>query len=182
MVVIGAGLPGLAAAVTLTSNSTTFKVRLLEVASQHGGRIKSYRLSDGVSVPLGAMYFHGEKGNSLLEFAIQHDIVRRENGRDGKANWRNLLTDGTRLPQHEVDQYEAGEILNGAAEPIGSCECKHESVNDISSYWCSSVSEKICWVHHPQSVASMSPTLNLLLFDSTTLCVCVVLRICVEWV
>ena len=147
VVVIGAGLAGLATAVTLTSNSTTFKVRLLEAASQPGGRIKSHRLSDGVSVPLGAMYFHGEKGNSLLEFAIQHDIVRRENGRDGKANWRNLLTDGTRLPQHEVDQYEGvfREILNGAAEPIESCECSHESVSDIhvSSYeGCSSIAMK----------------------------------------
>ena len=107
VVVVGGGLAGLAATAAL-KRQEGFVVHMLEASSRFGGRVKSVHIPDenGVSVPLGAMYFHGEKGNSLLDFAVQRGIVRREDGRDGKASWMDILSDGTRLPKPVVQRYE----------------------------------------------------------------------------
>ena len=123
VVVVGGGLAGLAAT-GLLSQSEDFKVDLLEASSLFGGRVRSAYLPCGnVSLPLGATFFHGEKGNSLLDFAIQRGIVKRENGRDrdlGDGKTLHILSDGTRLPESAIISCEETfkEILEEVDEAV----------------------------------------------------------------
>ena len=125
VVVIGAGLAGLAAATTL-SRCKKFSVVLLEASDQPGGRVKTCHMSDKASVPLGPMYFHGEVGNSLLEFATQTGVVKREDGLDGKATWCNFLSNGTKIPESVLNQHEQvfRDILSTASSVCDSVNSK----------------------------------------------------------
>lgn len=68
VVVIGAGIAGLAAARRLTDQGT--QVIVLEASSRIGGRIKTDR-SLGMPVELGAGWIHGPRGNPISDLAEQ---------------------------------------------------------------------------------------------------------------
>jgi monoamine oxidase len=68
VVVIGAGMAGLAAAASLQTQG--FKVLVLEARQRIGGRMKTDR-SLGCPVDLGASWVHGVDGNPLVELAKQ---------------------------------------------------------------------------------------------------------------
>ena len=62
VLVVGAGVAGLACAKTLRDNG--FGVVVLEARGEIGGRIRSRRLSDGSVVELGAQVVHGRRGST----------------------------------------------------------------------------------------------------------------------
>ena len=146
VVVIGGGLAGLAAAGTL-ARSNKFTVRLLEASSRPGGRVRNAHRSGSDPLPLGATYFHGERGNSLLELAIQLGIVRREDGRDGKAVWTNVLSDGTELAVEEGERVFR-DILQEAA--LLSLEQRQRSPEPLKDY----ISERF-----KERITAISPSL-----------------------
>ena len=130
VVVVGGGLAGLGAASTLARDAN-YEVVLLEASSQLGGRVLTKELRDGTPIPLGATYFHGvEKKNSLLEFAAQNGITRRNEGKmDEEREVLHLLSDGTVLPTAAVAVYE--EIVEGILEDLDKGS-RNSVANNIS--------------------------------------------------
>ena len=77
VVVIGAGMSGLATARTLTDRG--FTVTVLEASERIGGRVNTNR-DLGTPVDLGASWIHGPTGNPLTELARQHDVSLHTTG------------------------------------------------------------------------------------------------------
>lgn len=75
VVVIGAGMAGLAAAVSLRKHG--FSVVVLEARNRIGGRMRTER-SLGCAVDLGASWVHGINGNPLVELANRPAPCSRE--------------------------------------------------------------------------------------------------------
>lgn len=71
VVVIGAGIAGLAAARYLTSNG--FKVTILEARNRAGGRIWTDDLL-GTAVDLGAAWIHGQHNNPVIDIVAHANI------------------------------------------------------------------------------------------------------------
>lgn len=69
VVVVGAGLAGIAAARTLTAAG--YKVVILEARDRVGGRTVSVPLGDGFRVDLGASWIHGVQGNPIAELCTE---------------------------------------------------------------------------------------------------------------
>ena len=75
VVVIGAGMAGLAAAANLKKRG--FAVVVLEARDRIGGRMRTDR-SFGCAVDLGASWVHGINGNPLVELATASGAKLRE--------------------------------------------------------------------------------------------------------
>jgi predicted NAD/FAD-binding protein len=69
ILVIGAGIAGLAAAATLQDQG--FAVTILEARDRLGGRLWTDRSWPGVSLDLGASWIHGVTGNPMSRLAIE---------------------------------------------------------------------------------------------------------------
>ena len=103
VVVIGGGVSGIAATTALLS-SGSFDVKLLEAKDRLGGRCNSTRVS-GVSVELGASYFHGCKGNVMFEMAQEKGFAPSEPIPSPGEDSPLLLSDGTTVPREVFDYY-----------------------------------------------------------------------------
>jgi len=91
VVVIGAGMAGLAAAVKLRQQG--FEVTVVEARDRVGGRINTDR-SMGTAVDLGASWVHGVNGNPLT------DLAQRSGSKLARSQFERLLPfddDGTQL-------------------------------------------------------------------------------------
>lgn len=71
IVIIGAGITGLTAAVEL-AETTSKSILILEAAGRPGGRAKSLRLEDGSRVDEGAHWFHGADDNQFYQYASKY--------------------------------------------------------------------------------------------------------------
>jgi monoamine oxidase len=74
VIVIGAGIAGLAAAKTLKNAGN--KVVVLEASDHYGGRIQTIDM-DGYKADFGASWIHGINGNPLYSLANQNGIVTK---------------------------------------------------------------------------------------------------------
>ena len=72
VIVIGAGIAGLAAARTLKDQGVN--VSVLEASGRHGGRIKTVNMG-GYSADFGASWIHGINGNPLYKLANDSGII-----------------------------------------------------------------------------------------------------------
>lgn len=128
VVVIGAGMAGLAAARCLKDRG--FSVTVLEARRRIGGRVAT-DWSMGCPVDLGAAFIHGTYGNPLTDIARAEklrlytpwdvDDLRHEDGRpisaaaDDKAGsvWRALLKRASRIAKGELSETGAVDISLG---------------------------------------------------------------------
>lgn len=75
ILIIGAGMAGLTAAITLAEGaeeaglSARPQITILEADGIAGGRVRSETLSNGVPVDIGAHWFHGGRQNALFKWA-----------------------------------------------------------------------------------------------------------------
>ena len=103
VIVVGAGLSGLAAARQLSVAGVS--VLVLEAATSIGGRTKLALLGENVPVDLGAMWIHGWRGNPLTELA-------RASGADlQKFDWDSGPTYGSPARPLDSRQVTAGADL-----------------------------------------------------------------------
>lgn len=103
IVIIGAGVSGIAAASKLIENG--FKnIKILEAEPNYGGRIQSKKFGDNY-VELGAHWCHGEKGNLIYELANPLSLLKPTELDFNKFGF--VKSDGTKLPiQQGVEQME----------------------------------------------------------------------------
>ncbi|CAF2239032.1 unnamed protein product [Rotaria magnacalcarata] len=73
VIIVGAGIAGLAAANTLASNGIHFII--VEAQDNVGGRVKTIVSSDNIAVDLGAQFVHGEKNNKVYELCTTLDCL-----------------------------------------------------------------------------------------------------------
>lgn len=97
VVVVGAGMAGLAAARTLADEG--WKVLVLEARERIGGRVWTSHAWPDMPVDLGASWIHGVKRNPLTEIVQRHGIATRATSADS-------------LTVHDVD----GRALSEAQE------------------------------------------------------------------
>ncbi|CAL8272594.1 unnamed protein product [Gadus morhua 'NCC'] len=113
IVVIGAGLAGLAATKTLLDAGFT-DVRLLDASHRVGGRVQSIQHGTA-SLELGATWIHGTNGNPVYHLAQEHGLLEHTTdsersvgrislyGKNGVAHYR---TDrGRRIPKDLVEEF-----------------------------------------------------------------------------
>ena len=101
MLVVGAGIAGLAAAKELISRG--HRVTVLEGRERIGGRLWTDR-TFGAPVDLGASFIHGPEGNPLSMLANQFDIDVFETDPD---NVTLFAADGSLLSDSQVDTIES---------------------------------------------------------------------------
>ena len=112
VVVVGAGIAGIAAARTVCSDER-FNVKILEGSNRIGGRT-FIRVIDGVAVGLGATYIHGTVDNVIYDLCRQYGLVagstsvnddeyKTINGRITSA----LLSNGQAVPNEVVLKCQA---------------------------------------------------------------------------
>ncbi|MEL6659015.1 MAG: NAD(P)/FAD-dependent oxidoreductase [Bacteroidota bacterium] len=102
VVIVGAGVAGLAAAYHLRQNGFQ-NIMILEAQSQIGGRLRTNR-SLGLAFDEGASWIHGPKGNPITEIAE-------------KAGANTFMTEDDNIKVYDVDgsEYEQ-EVLEEAEE------------------------------------------------------------------
>jgi len=88
VIIIGAGLAGLSSARTLTRSGIN-DFFILEAKDRVGGRIftKGY---GNFNFDFGAQWIHGQKGNKLYDFAVQHDLISSQQS-EGEGNQIEML-------------------------------------------------------------------------------------------
>lgn len=91
VVVIGAGLAGLAAANALVAAGV--EVVVLEARDRIGGRVRTVRLG-GVGIDLGASWIHQPDGNPLTALAERVGVVQRPFDTDGLIAGSALVDEG----------------------------------------------------------------------------------------
>jgi len=79
IVIVGAGLAGLAAAHKLMAEAkkggTPLEFTILEARNRIGGRIESVNFEDGSRIDLGAQWLHGERNNPLYNWLESLDCI-----------------------------------------------------------------------------------------------------------
>ncbi len=81
VLVIGAGVAGLAAATALHAHGFD-DVVVLEARDRIGGRIWTHTIGGSIPVDLGASWIHGVDGNPISAIAREHDIATRSTDYD----------------------------------------------------------------------------------------------------
>lgn len=102
VLVIGAGLAGLAAARTLTAQG--FQVTVVEARDRIGGRIWTSTLWPDLPLDLGASWIHGTDGNPLTALADQINTKRLVTSYDRSVMYQ---TDGQPLHTEASNRLEA---------------------------------------------------------------------------
>lgn len=100
VVVVGAGVAGLAAAQTLQQDG--YRVVVLEARARYGGRVWTNRDLNGLALDMGASWIHGVDGNPLTELADELNIMRVETDYD---NGVTFYSDGSPMPDADADEY-----------------------------------------------------------------------------
>ncbi|MFZ4826696.1 MAG: FAD-dependent oxidoreductase [Phototrophicaceae bacterium] len=100
VVVIGAGVAGLAAAQTLQQDG--YRVVVLEARARYGGRVWTNRDLNGLALDMGASWIHGVNGNPLTELADELNITRVETDYDNGATY---YSDGSIMEDADADEY-----------------------------------------------------------------------------
>lgn len=72
IIIIGAGISGLAAASRL--HSAGFHIKILEARNRIGGRIWTEKPWENTAIDLGASWIHGNSGNPVAELAQQYQL------------------------------------------------------------------------------------------------------------
>ena len=85
IIIIGAGISGLAAAKNLKDRGA--KVTVLEARDRIGGRIWTSHLWKDMPMDLGASWIHGTKGNPITQLAAQAKIKRVSTSYDASATF-----------------------------------------------------------------------------------------------
>jgi monoamine oxidase len=101
VVIVGAGLAGLTAAVQLRSHG--YDVTLLEARTRIGGRISTVSMQ-GHAVDLGAMWVEANPKNPVDQFCIQRGLKKIENDEDSV---RVFDADGTGFGDSEAEHLHA---------------------------------------------------------------------------
>uniref|UniRef100_H3A4P4 Amine oxidase domain-containing protein n=1 Tax=Latimeria chalumnae TaxID=7897 RepID=H3A4P4_LATCH len=113
IVVIGAGLAGLAATRTFLKNGFT-DVTILEASDRIGGRVQSVQLENAV-FELGATWIHGAHGNPIYHLAEDNGLLEKTTdsersvgrislySKNGVAYY--LTSNGKRIPKDEVEEF-----------------------------------------------------------------------------
>ncbi|XP_029420708.1 spermine oxidase isoform X7 [Nannospalax galili] len=134
VVVIGAGLAGLAAARALLEQGFT-DVTVLEASSHIGGRVQSVRLGHA-TFELGATWIHGSQGNPIYHLAEANGLL--EETTDGERSVGRIsfyskngvacyLTNrGRRIPKDVVEEFS--DLYN----EVESCESSSHSIDEVS--------------------------------------------------
>ncbi|XP_028657385.2 spermine oxidase [Erpetoichthys calabaricus] len=145
IVVIGAGLAGLAATKTLLENGFT-DVTILEASDRVGGRVQSVKLGHTI-LDLGATWIHGTIGNPVFHLAEDNGLLEettegeRSVGRislyskNGVAY--HLTSSGKRIPKDLVEEfsdlynevYELTQEFFQSGKPVGA-----ESQNSVGIF------------------------------------------------
>ena len=141
VVIVGAGLAGLAAANTLSSAAPGFQVTILEASEEVGGRARTTRLGE-YAVDLGAtyMYYNSRSGDPIVEYALSKGLVK------GMVKVKNyddivqtdkprfhLLSNGEQLPRRQVEFYrqmfyDALQLMDDSSRAI-QCTSEDESTS-----------------------------------------------------
>ena len=116
VIVIGAGLAGLAAARTLIDGGAD--VQVLEARDRPGGRVWTSRLWPDLPLDLGATWVHGTRKNPLADLADQVGATRLRT-RYGSSLW--LAEDGARLGP-AASHKPAITMLDRIRDEIEECE------------------------------------------------------------
>ncbi|XP_074173334.1 spermine oxidase isoform X5 [Rhinolophus sinicus] len=134
VVVIGAGLAGLAAAKALLEQGFT-DVTVLEASSRIGGRVQSVKLGHA-TFELGATWIHGSHGNPIYHLAEANGLL--EETTDGERSVGRIslyskngvacyLTNrGRRIPKDVVEEFS--DLYN----EVESCESSSHSMDEVS--------------------------------------------------
>ena len=99
MVVVGAGIAGLAAAAQLRANGFE-SVVVLEARDRIGGRIWTDAFGGGIPIDLGASWIHGVKGNPISTLASDNGIATSPTDYDNEVVH---FHDGGGPPEHAED-------------------------------------------------------------------------------
>ncbi|CAG11510.1 unnamed protein product, partial [Tetraodon nigroviridis] len=113
IVVIGAGLAGLAAAKTLLENGFA-DVTVLEASDCIGGRVLSVQHGKSV-LDLGATWIHGANGNPVYHLAQENGLLEHTTDEERSVTRISLFTKkgvshyqtnlGERIPKHVVEEF-----------------------------------------------------------------------------
>ncbi|XP_036274380.1 spermine oxidase isoform X4 [Pipistrellus kuhlii] len=134
VVVIGAGLAGLAATKALLEQGFT-DVTVLEASSRIGGRVESVKLGHA-TFELGATWIHGSQGNPIYHLAEANGLL--EETTDGERSVGRIslyskngvacyLTNrGRRVPKDVVEEFS--DLYN----EVESCESSSHSMDEVS--------------------------------------------------
>ncbi|XP_053201241.1 spermine oxidase-like [Panonychus citri] len=98
--IIGAGISGLAAAVTLVRSGFE-RITIYEAQDYIGGRIKSIKHDDGY-LELGAQWVHGQEGNKVFEMASQRDLIAPDASVEGEGHF--CTQNGQKIDYNLVNQ------------------------------------------------------------------------------
>jgi monoamine oxidase len=121
VVVIGAGISGLAAARVLTEEG--YSVIVVEARERIGGRIWTSHEWPGVPLDLGATWIHGSDDNPIAELARELEATTVVTNYENTWLWD---TDG-----REVDDEEHNEIDNRFVEMLDDLDSERDDMDDL---------------------------------------------------